>query len=78
MTGGGEGEGGSAERQITNPTNVASVHLVMGCPNDRARFKRVKKKIINKSNLEIISTSSLIATSGVAVGVALVVPILVG
>ena len=28
-----------------NPTNIASVHLVMGCPNARAGVKIVDKKI---------------------------------
>ncbi len=35
------------------PTNVASMHLVMGCPNARAGFKIIKKETLGttKSNL---------------------------
>ncbi len=33
-----------AQRTGDNPTNIASVHLVMGRPNARAGVKIVKKK----------------------------------
>ncbi len=49
------------------------VHLVMGCPNARVGVIIVKKK----KPLRAIQISwQLITTSGIAVGVALVVPIL--
>ncbi len=46
----------------------------MGCPNARAGVKIVKKK----ANQILTPPQTLITTSGVAIGVALVVPILVG
>ncbi len=64
-----------------NPTNIASVHLVMGCLDDRAGVKIVgeKNKTLRATYRSTqISTPSLITTSGAAVGVALVIPILVG
>ncbi len=51
-----------------------SVHLVMGSPNARAGVKMAKKKPLEQHR----ATQSLITTSGIAVGLALVVPILVG
>ncbi len=62
------------------PTDIASVHLVMGCPSARADVKVVKKKN-PYSNLEQPKfwPHHQNSTSGVAVGVvALVVPILAG
>ncbi len=51
----------------------------MGCPNTRAGVKIVGKKgPIEQPRATQILTQSLITTSGVAIGVALVVPILVG
>ncbi len=65
----------STTRKIQyNPTNTASVNLVMGCPNARTGVRIVKKRHLRATP---ISTLSLITPSGVAV-VALVVPILVG
>ena len=61
----------------TYSTNIASVHLVMGCPNARTSVKIVKKEPSEQPKATK-STPSLIATSAIAVGVALVVPILVG
>ncbi len=51
----------------------------MGCPKARAGAKILKKKGTNRTTKRNqILTSSLITTSGVAVGVALVIPTLVG
>ena len=55
------------------PTNMASVHLVMGCPNSRAGFGILKKPL-----KQLEQPKSLISTGGVAVGVSLLVPVLVG
>ena len=60
------------------PTNIASMHLVMGCPNTSAGIKIVEKEPLEQPRGTQISTPSLITTSGVAIAVALVVPILVG
>ncbi len=57
-----------------HPTSIASVHLVMGCPNSRAG----EKKPLEQLKQPQISTPSPIASSGVAAGVALVVPMLAG
>ena len=60
------------------PTNIASVHLVMGSSDARAGVKIVKKKEPLEQPIAIqILTPSLITTSCIAVGVALV-PLLVG
>ena len=65
---------------VVFPTNIASVHLVMGCPIARAGVKIVggKKGTIRATWCNPNSTPLLITTSGVAAGVALVAPILVG
>ncbi len=61
---------------IDYPTNTASVHLVIGCPNARASVVAEKKNPLEQPSR---ATQSLInTTSGLAVDVALVVPILVG
>ena len=53
--------------------------LVMGCPNARAGVEIVtKKEPLEQPSETQILTLSLVATSGGVVGVALVVPILVG
>ncbi len=60
------------------PINIASVHLVMRCPNSRAGVRIVTKKNPSSSNLEqpkLPPPPLLIIISGVAVGVALVVSI---
>ncbi len=61
------------------PTNIASVDLVMGCPNTKAGVKIVgEKEPLQPPNATQISTPSLTTTSGVAVGVPLVMLMLVG
>ncbi len=61
-----------------SPTNIASVHLVMDCSNARAG-KIVKKKSpqsnLMQPNFDPITNYHY---SGIAVGVALVIPILIG
>ncbi len=32
--------------KVDVPTNIASMHLVMGCPNARAGVEKVKKKTL--------------------------------
>ena len=59
---------------------MASVHLVMGCPNARAGAKVVKKQefLQQPSATEISTPVTKLPLCGVAAGVALVMPILVG
>ncbi len=60
-----------------HPTNIACAHLVMGCPDARAGVKIVIKKTPRAT--QILTPPSLIITSsGIAIGVALVIPILAG
>ncbi len=61
------------------PTNIASMHLMMGCLYARAGVKIVKEKeLLEQPNATMFCPPSLITTSGVAIGVALVITILVG
>ncbi len=62
-----------------HPTNIASVHLVTRRPNARAGVEIEKKKEPSeRPRATQMSTPSLVHASGVAVGVDLVVPMLVG
>ncbi len=66
---------------IDFPTNIASVNLVMGCPNARAGAQIVKKLPLEKPKISTpsLATATVMSESGVVVCcVALVVPILVG
>ncbi len=56
-------DSGWTDAKDTNPTKIASVHIVMGCPNGRVKkVKNSEKKFLEQPRVTHILTPSLITT----------------